>query len=230
MLYLEFGGHRFNARLTGTLNPEDFRVGEFLKVRVAQSEGPIVLEVIESPRGKVETGLLYLFSKGRETNVVDSSLKFKEISILADLLKGLTEKTHSRDRGTSKSLIEDILGEDIKASNLIFEEDRLFLPFVFKDHKSWGFLEVFSPEEKGEKIRIFALKLFLDYLGYLEAFFSYRDNLIEVELWFSEKEVLEYVREYINELKKDLSFSAKFVKIVLEKKEVLPGQLLEKIG
>jgi hypothetical protein len=56
MLYLELGGDKFQAQIAGTFNPEDFKVGETLRVRVERTEPEIVLRLI-SPQ-KRSTDLL----------------------------------------------------------------------------------------------------------------------------------------------------------------------------
>ncbi|MEN3038900.1 MAG: hypothetical protein ABDI07_07090 [Candidatus Kryptonium sp.] len=230
LLYLELGGHRFQARIAGTLNPEDFRSGDLLKVRVTQSEGPVVLEIVESSRGGIEKALLYLLGRAKDIGVEASSHKFKEISVLATLLKSFTERAKTKEKSTPKIALEDILGGDIQTSDLFFEEDRILIPFTLRDHRSWGYIEILSPEERNDKIRLFALNLFLEYLGYIKALFSYNDNHIEIELWVSENDTLEFFKEHMVDLKRDLSFSSKFVKINIEKRNVLPGKILDKIG
>ncbi|MCS7199021.1 MAG: hypothetical protein NZ850_01570 [Caldimicrobium sp.] len=230
LLHLELGGHKFQARITGSLNPEDFKIGEFIKVRVAKSEGPVVLEVLEVPQGKHEASFLYLLVKRGEAINIKAAQKKQEFNFIIGLLKLLSEKKEVRDKDSSKRGLEDLLGKEIKISEFILEEDRLFLPFVFRDDKSWGYIEILTPEEKAGKIKVLLLKLFLEYLGLVEASFWYQDNHIEIELFFSEREALEFAKGHLADLKADLSFFTKFVKIMLEKRDVIPGQILSKIG
>lgn len=234
LLYLELGGHKFQARLAGTLNPEDFVPGEVLKVKVLKTEGPVVLEVMESSRGKGEANLLYLLVKGKERDSLSPQVLAKEARReaigLTEMLKLLVQKAGIKEKREGLKNIEEFLGKEIELSDFFLEEDRVFMPFLLQDKKSWGYLEILPPKEKAGKVRIFLLKLFLQYLGYVEGIFYYTDDSLEIDLFFSEKGAWEWAKEYLRELRKELSFSSKFVKINLEKREVSPGQILERIG
>lgn len=230
LLHLELGGHKFQARISGSLSPEDFKIGELIKVRVAKTEGPIVLEVLEGQQGKREARFLYLLVKRGEAINIEAFQKRQKFNFIVNFFKLLSEKKWVEEEDPLRRGLEDLLGKEIKISDFILEDDRLFLPFIFRDDKSWGYIEILTPEEKAGKIRALLLKLFLEYLGLVEASFWYQDNHIEIELFFSEREALEFAKEYLADLRADLSFFTKFVKIILEKKDVIPGQILSKIG
>ncbi len=228
-LYLEMGGYKFQARLGGTLNPEDFKPGELIRVRVVRSESPLLLEIIDKPKGEGVPPILYLLVREAPGKREASSKAYQELGILGELLKGFS-KIGEKEKDRSPKFLEEILGKDIKFSEPFLEEDRIFMPFLLGEERSWGYLEILIPEEKGEKVRLFILKLFLDYLGMVETIFYYSKAGLEVDLFFSDKRALELAKSNLLELKRNLSFSSKSVKINLEKKEVVPGQLLERVG
>jgi hypothetical protein len=230
LLYLEMGGYKFQARLAGTLNPEDFRPGELIKVKVLKSEGPIVLEILGSSKETTEANLLYLMVKEGPSKPQTQAQLSKELSLLSEVFKRVFERLETKDKAKNQKGLEELLGKEIRISDFVLEEDRLFLPFLFKEENSWGYLEIIVPKEKGDKVRLFWLKVFFKYLGMVEAIFSYTKDSIEVDIFFAEKKAWEFARDYFLELKKDLYFSGKFVKINFEKKEVFPGYFLNKVG
>lgn len=229
-LYLEMGGYKFQARLAGTLNPEDFKPGELIKVKVLKSEGPVVLELLGSSKESSEVNLLYLMVKEDLSKPQRQPQLSKELSLLSEMFKRVLERFESKDKAKTQKGLEDLFGEEIRISDFVLEEDRLFLPFLFKEEKSWGYLELIIPEEKGDRVKLFLLKLFFKYLGMVEAIFCYTKDSVEVDIFFAEKKAWEFARNYLLELKKDLSFSGKLVKINFEKKEIYPGYFFNKVG
>lgn len=228
LLYLELGGYKFQARLGGTLNPEDLKSGEIIKVKVINSEGPIVLQIVGSEKEGASTKLLYLLARERpqEENTNLSSLT-KEFALISELFKTIVRKEDKRE-GIYKDL-EEQLGKTIKFIQPHFEEDGLFIPFIFGDEKSWGYLEI-KPEKKGEKVQLFILRIFLTYLGLLEAFFTYSDKSMEIDLYFTENKALDFAKVFYKDLREELYFSHPNVIIHFNKKRVEPGFFLQKIG
>ena len=229
LLYLEFGGYKFQARLAGTLNPEDFKPGELLRVKVLKSEGLIVLEVLGSSKESEEVKLLYLLAKEKPSLNIPRESSTKELRVLSEVLKELILRGEKDKKSPLKDLNE-VIGKNIKMSDFIIEEDRVFIPFVFLDEKSWGYIELPVPEEKGDKVKVFVLKLFFQYLGLVEAIFSYSPNFIYLDLYFSENTAYNLAKEELVVLKKELSLLEKSVKINLSKKETRPGFFLERVG
>ncbi len=229
LLYLEFGGYKFQARLAGTLNPEDFKPGELLRVKVLKSEGPIVLEVLGSSKESEEVKLLYLLAKEKPLLNIPRESSTKELRVLSEVLKELILRGE-KDKKTPLKDLDEVIGKNIKMSDFIIEEDRVFIPFVFLDEKSWGYIELPVPEEKGDRVKVFVLKLFFQYLGLVEAIFSYSPNFIYVDLYFSENTAYNLAKEELVDLKKELSLLEKSIKINLSKKETKPGFFLERVG
>jgi hypothetical protein len=230
LLYLEMGGYKFQARLAGTLNPEDFRPGEMIKVRVLKAEGPVVLEILGGSKEAAETNLLYLLVRETPAQPQAQAKLSKELNLLSEVFKKAFEGLEKSDRAKHQRALDELLGKEVRFSDFVLEEDRLFLPFLFQGEKSWGYLEIITPEERGDRVRLFLLKLFFQYLGMVEALFCYTRDSIEVDFFFAEKKAWEFARNHLLELKRDLSFSGKSVKINLEKKEVYPGYFLNKVG
>ncbi len=104
------------------------------------------------------------------------------------------------------------------------------MPFIFLDEKSWGFLELPIPEEKGNKVKILVLKLFFQYLGLVETIFYYSSEAIYIDLNFSENTAYMLAKEELQNLRTELSFLKKDIKINVLKKETRPGIFLEKVG
>lgn len=126
--------------------------------------------------------------------------------------------------------MNETIGKNIKFSDFLIEEDRVFLPFVFLDERSWGYIELPIPEEKGDRIKLFILKLFFQYLGLVEAIFSYSPHSIYLDLYFSENLAYTLAREELKNLKEELFLLEKSVKINLLKRETRPGFFLERVG
>lgn len=231
LLYLELGGQRFQARLTGNLLPEDFSPGEVIRLKVLNNEGPIVLQVLEHSKTKGEHQLLYLLVSGKRRGIVhDENIKRREWIFLRELLRGFHAKERVIEEGGSIRNVEDLLGRELKSVEIFVEEDRLFIPFMLRDEKSWGYLEIVPSLEGKDRVKVFVLTLFLQYLGFMEAIFSYTERDLEIDLFFAEPHTLGLAKEYLKELKDELFFSEKFVKITLDRRSITPGQIIEKRG
>lgn len=227
-LYLEMGGYKFQARLGGTLNPEDLKTGDLIRVKVVKSEGPIILQLIETEKETSPQKFLYLFAqvKPKSENLSSQNLN-KEMSFLTRIFKNLISK--SEEKSKSLKSVEDFLGKEVKFIQPNVEEDRVFLPFVFHQDKSWGYLEI-KPENKGEKVRLFFLRLFFSYLGLIEAIFAYTNHSLELDLYFADKRSAEFAKEFLRELREDLFISNKSIIINLHKRDIEPGYIIEKVG
>ncbi len=233
-LNLELGGEKFQARIGGTLNPEDFRPGQLLRVRIARTGNPVVLQLIpeeaETPE-TTELKLLYLLiEKGVEEKKQSAFIK-RDVEIIAEFignfLKGV-ERT--KNKGNEKHHLKKILGERVKALEIYYDNEKIVFPFLFADSRSWGYLELGEPEKKGKKIKIFYLKLFLEYLGLIEGIFGYEGREVFVDLFFANKMAFETAKKELIELKKQLSFYRVFAKINLDVKEIEPGYLIKREG
>lgn len=229
-LYLELGGYKFQARLAGTLNPEDFKPGELLRVKVLKSEGPVVLEVVGSEKGAQEQKLLYLLVKERASDFFSQPLVSKELSLLSQVIKNLVKNEEIKEKKEIFKKLDDFIERNLKISDFVLEEDRLFIPFVFVDEKSWGYLEVLVPEDKGGRIKVFQLKLFFQYLGLVEALFWYDSQNLYIDIYFSEKEAYEEGKRELLDLKNTLPYSKNSVKISVLRKKTLPGILFSRVG
>lgn len=229
LLYLELGGYRFQARLTGNLLPEEFRPGEVIRLKVVNTEGPIILQVLDHPKVRGTHHFLYLLVSNKRKMQAEEGSISKEWVLFRELLKGFQGSSEASERRLPQNL-EDLLGKEIKFVEFYVEDDRLFIPFVLRDEKSWGYLEIAPTLEGAERVKIFILTLFLQYLGYLKAVFSYTENDLEVDLLFAEPNTYRLAKEYLQELRSELSFSGKFVKITLEQRTLTPGHIFELRG
>ncbi|MDK2861912.1 MAG: hypothetical protein PWP33_1115, partial [Thermodesulfobacterium sp.] len=68
-LNLELGGEKFQAKIAGTVNPEDFKVGENIRVKVLQTGNPVVLQVVSGEKTSSDLKILYILSQaGKKEN------------------------------------------------------------------------------------------------------------------------------------------------------------------
>lgn len=229
-LSLELGGDRFQARIGGTLNPEDFRVGENIRVRVVRNEGPIILQVLSPRPSKIspELNLLYLITSSKTK---PSMVEPKEINLMVDFVRDLLWSIVRREKSEIKREKEEFfLGKELKALKILYEENKIILPFLFSDEKSWGYLELSLPEEIEHKIKIFSFRLFLEYLGLVEGILSYLDQKVFVDLYFYNSQALEFAKKEFRELHQMFLAKDILAKINLEEKKLAPGYLFEKEG
>ncbi len=229
-LFLDLGGEKFQARIGGSLNPQDFVPGQQIKVRVSQVGYPIVLQIVsEEKKETSELQLLYLLLH-KDQDLPQEKRVSKDVSLLSTFLKELVEekKASRATKETKKEKLEEFLGDKIKGFKILYEEDKVILPFIFNDEKSWGYLEIGVPEKKGKKIKLFFFKLFMEFLGMVEGLLGYESKNLWLDLSFSNKKALEEAKGELSELKKRFSFYNVSVKINLNYKEVAPGQLISK--
>lgn len=106
----------------------------------------------------------------------------KELSLLSEVFKRVFERLETKDKAKNQKGLEELLGKEIRISDFVLEEDRLFLPFLFKEENSWGYLEIIVPKEKGDKVRLFWLKVFLNTLEWLRLYFLIQRILLK---WIS---------------------------------------------
>ncbi len=231
-LSLELGGDKFQARIGGTLNPEDFKVGESIRVRVIKNEGPIILQLISPRTSKVssEFNFLYLVIPYK-TKVPVSEAEVKETNLVVSFLRELIGYTTKKEnREIEREEKELLLSKDIKTLKILYQEDKIILPFLFSDEKSWGYLELEIPEKVKDKVKIFSFKLFLEYMGLVEGIFSYLGNKVYIELYFSNFQTLEHAKREFKELQQMLFTNNILAQITLKEKKLSPGYLLEKEG
>ncbi|MCS7278843.1 MAG: hypothetical protein NZ530_02130 [Thermodesulfobacteriaceae bacterium] len=231
-LSLELGGDRFQARIGGTLNPEDFRVGENIRIRVMKNEGPIILQVLSPRPSKIspELNLLYLITSFK-TKPSGSEVELKEINLMVDFVRDLLWNIIRREKGEIRREKEEFfLGKDLKTLKILYEENKIILPFLFSDEKSWGYLELGLPEEIEHRVKIFSFRLFLEYLGLVEGILSYLDQKVFVDLYFYNSQALELAKKEFKELHQMFLAKDILAKINLEEKKLAPGYLLEKEG
>ena len=331
-LTLETGGEKFQARIAGTLLPEDFRPGETLRVRVLSSGPPVLLHLVEGERlSQAEARLLKFFQEiqARLPRLSPSwplvsekpdlkalvSLLLQEAVTPEVLSEAVTPEELKREikepiyfslrnRGDQKpqlasqfpeelSLKEEAfknqgakgnvsVGESLKTSKKAaqaevhlqtepvpeekagvsrkeapeerpvfqealkkgpersekdlpvlgrgFQPRGLWLPFVFSDRTSWGFLEIERENQEAEGARHFYLRLFLSELGVVEAFLRQWKTRLQVHFYFSREEALEWARRYLSELKSDMAERGLAAEIMLEKSYYEPGTILAKEG
>ncbi len=230
-LYLELGGEKFQARIGGTLLPENFSIGEVLRVRVAKTGNPIILRIITPEKELGGLKFLYIVSSKLAEKSINKENFQKDISLLTAFIKDLIETTRKEEKemNTNKEL-KDLFGDKIKSFKFMYKDEKIVIPFVFNDDRSWGFLELGEPKEEGDKIKLFYFKMFFEYLGLLECFLSYWDREIYVDLYFANKDSFEFVKKEVKNLE-SLFYSYKIpAKVSLNMEEILPGQILEKEG
>lgn len=224
-LHLELGGEKFQARIAGTLNPEDFKVGENLKVKVIKTGNPIVLQIISSEKKTQDLKFLYLLTNLSRKEVYSTEVVEKDVRVLTTLLQGtlLREKKEKR----VEEDLRGILGDRAKVYDMIFQDEKVIIPFLFEDDRSWGYLELGVPEFKKGKIKVFLVKFYGEYLGLMECYLFYKEDRIGLEIYFSNKEAYEMAKRELNSLKSFFSNSKIGVKIELELQEFHSGRILE---
>ncbi len=228
-LDLELGGDKFQARIGGTVNPEDFRIGETIRVRVVKTGHPIVLQIISEEKETSDLKLFYVLAK--ESNVdVNKEIFFKKdlnllASFIGEVLKGDKKEIKEEDKHLKK-----IFGDKIKSLKIIYQHDRMIFPFVFSDERSWGYLELGTPEERKGRVKLFYMKFYFEYLGLVECYISYLNKDIFLEFYFANKEAYEVAKKEAKFLKNLLVSQKIYCKIEINMEEISPGYLLEKTG
>lgn len=253
-LTLETGGEKFQARIAGSLLPDDFRPGETIRVRVLSSGPPVLLHIVEGEKiSEAEARLLQIFQSvqaelpslvSRFPTISERPELYPLVSFFVKLLEAEEkkfvegpERNRSQDirakdkRGSSSKAVAFEEGELRIASQLIHDKG-LLLPFAFADRTSWGFLEA-GEETKAtaQGKRYFYLHLFLSELGLVEAFLGlYSSSKLDLHFYFSREEALELAREQLFELKKDLAERGFYVEVTLERSHYEPGVILAREG
>lgn len=229
-LHLELGGEKFQARIGGTLTPESFTVGEVLRVKVAKTGNPIVLQVITPEKEKGKVQFLYLVSTKLAEKPLNKEVFQKDVNFLTTFIKDLIGVTKKEKKETIDKELKELFGDKIKTFRFLFRDEKIIIPFVFNDEKSWGFLELGEPKEEQDKIKLFYFKMFFEYLGLMECFLSYLGNEVYVDIYFANRESFNLAKEELRNLEK-IFYSYKIpAKINLNMQEILPGQILEKEG
>ncbi|PMP65323.1 MAG: hypothetical protein C0190_06845 [Thermodesulfobacterium geofontis] len=229
-LYLELGGEKFQARIGGTLSPENFTIGEVLKVRVAKTGNPIILQVVSPEKEAEELKFLYLVNAKLAEKPINKEIFQKDFNLLATFIKDLVGATKKERKETIDKELKDLFGDKIKSLNIFYKDEKIVIPFVFSDERSWGFLELGEPKEEKDRIKLFYFKMFFEYLGLMECFLGYTGKEIFVELYFANKESFEFAKEEIKNLESLFTGYKISTKISVNIKEILPGQLLKKEG
>lgn len=224
-LHLELGGEKFQARIAGTLNPEDFKIGETLKVKVLKIGNPIVLQIISGERKTQDLNFLYLLLNKEKREIQNLEVIEKDIKMFATIFHRavLREK---KTKGIEDDL-KEVFGEKTKFCEMIFQDEKVIIPFLFEDERSWGYLEISIPEIKKGRLRVFLVKFYGEYLGLMECYLFYREEEIGLEIYFSNKEAYELAKKELNFLKSFFSNLKIKVKIELELQELYAGRILE---
>ncbi len=236
-LFLDLGGERFSARFAGNLPPEAFKPGQSLRLRVVQTGYPVVLQIVqeraEEAKESPDLKLMYLViheEKGKE--ITGKEKISKDLKLLSLFFREIFKESEE-EKVKEKKEKEEFFLKEIKHLKAYYQDGRLVLPFVFSDDKSWGYIEIGKPEEKGKKIKIFSLKLYLEFLGLVEGFFEYfveEKPEIFISLLFSNKLACEEAKKNLSELKERILIFNKSVKINInvEHKKIESGYLFEK--
>ncbi|WP_038055149.1 hypothetical protein [Thermodesulfobacterium hydrogeniphilum] len=226
-LDLELGGEKFQARIGGTINPEDFKIGETIRVKVIKTGNPIILQVISEEKEASDLKLFYLVTKEFEKEVTkDISLR-KDLNLLATFVNEIIKK--EKKEITDKSL-KKLFGDKIKNLKVIYQQDKIVLPFIFNDERSWGYLELGAPEERKGRVKLFYLKFYFEYLGLVECYISYLEKEIYIEFYFVNQEAYKIAKKEYKNLENILVSQKIHCKIEVNMEEISPGYLLEKRG
>ncbi len=229
-LYLELGGEKFQARIGGTLLPENFTIGEVLRVRVAKTGNPIILQIITPEKELGGLKFLYIISAKLTEKTISKENFQKDISLLTAFIRDLVEINKKEEKEVDNKELKDLFGDKIKSFKFMYKDEKIVIPFVFNDDRSWGFLELGEPKEEGDRIKLFYFKMFFEYLGLLECFLSYWNREVYVDLYFANRDSFEFAKREIKNLE-NLFYSYKIPgKINLNIQEIFPGQILEKEG
>lgn len=229
-LHLELGGEKFQARIGGTLSPENFTIGEVLRVRVAKTGNPIVLQVISPEKEAEELKFLYLINARHAEKPVNKEVFQKDFNLLTTLIKDLVGATKREKKEAIDKELKELFGDKIKSLNIFYKDEKIIIPFIFSDERSWGFLELGKPKEEQNKVKLIYFKMFFEYLGLMECFLSYMEKEIFIELYFTNKESFELAKGEIKNLENLFLVYKIPAKISVNMQEILPGQLLKKEG
>lgn len=229
-LYLELGGEKFQARIGGTLIPENFTIGEVLRVRVAKTGNPIILQVLSPEKETGKLNFLYLISAKLAEKSMNKEVFQKDITLLTTFIKDLVRVKEKEEKEVTDKELKELFGEKIKSFKFIYKDEKIVIPFIFNDERSWGFLELGEPKEEHGKIKLFYFRIFFEYLGLMECYLSYLDKEVYVDLYFANKDSFKIAKSEIKKLE-NLFYSYKIpVKINLNMQKISPGQLLEMEG
>jgi len=230
MLYLELGGDKFQAKIAGTFNPEDFRVGEILRVRVESTEPEIVLRLISPHKRSYDLLLMVsVLRKDQRDRAYSPEIAKEESGRLFSLIREAVAFAEKKIERKDKEE-EDYNFTKIKFKEPTYTENKLLLPLIFPEGSGWGYFEFAVPEEKEGKIKLFSLRMFFPYLGLIEANFYLKSEHIQIFLDFSNKESLIFAQNYLNELREVLSTKRGLINIYLQHKTLEPGYLFESRG
>ncbi len=229
-LYLELGGERFQARIGGTLTPENFTIGEVLRVKVAKTGNPIILQILSPTKKKTEFNFLYLVSNKLGEKSINKEVFQKDLNLLTSFIKEIIGSYKREKREIEDKELKELFGEKIKIFELLYKDEKVIIPFIFDEERSWGFLELIEPQEEQNKIKLFYLKIFFEYLGVLECFLSYSEEKIYVDFYIANKETFEVLKNEIENLERLFYLHRISSKININLQKILPGQILEKAG
>ncbi len=228
-LDLELGGEKFQARIGGTINPEDFKIGETIRVKVIKTGNPIVLQVISEKKEASDLKLFYLVAKGFEKEITKHIFLRKDLNLLATFVNEVIKRDKKEITDKDKNL-KELFGDNIKNLKIIYQQDKIVFPFIFNDERSWGYLEFGAPEKRKGRIKLFYLKFYFEYLGLVECYISYLESEIYVEFYFVNQEAYKIAKKEYKILENMLVSQKIYCKIEINMKEIFPGYLLEKKG
>ncbi len=240
-LTLETGGERFQARLAGSLLPEDFRLGENVRVRVLSPGPPVLLQLVEGPgvrRAEERFARLVQVLQPQVAALASKlpavSEKPDPLSLVAFLVRIMDREVREKEKFSAEIEDRKIFqesGRDWTILSRFWQEGHLVLPFFFADRLSWGFMEAGREEGTSDGESFFYLRLFLSELGLMEAFVrAGAEKSLKISFYFSREEALALAREGVLELRRELAERGFWPEITLEKSYYEPGVILVKEG
>ncbi len=240
-LTLETGGERFQARLAGSLLPEDFRLGENVRVRVLSPGPPVLLQLVEGPgvrRAEERFARLVQVLQPQVAALASKlpavSEKPDPLSLVAFLVRIMDREVREKEKFSAEIEDRKIFqesGRDWTILSRFWQEGHLVLPFFFADRLSWGFMEAGREEGTSDSERFFYLRLFLSELGLMEVFIrAVAEKSLKINFYFSREEALALAREGVLELRRELAERGFWPEITLEKSYYEPGVILVKEG
>jgi len=141
-LYLGLGGEKFQARIGGTLTPENFTIGEVLRVKVAKTGNPIILQVLSPEKETGKLNFLYLISAKLAEKSINKEVFQKDITLLTTFIKDLVRIREKEEKEVTDKELKELFREKIKSFKFIYKDEKIVIPFIFNDERSWGFFGV----------------------------------------------------------------------------------------
>ncbi len=174
LVSLFIGGERLEAMLSPQVSPRHLRPGQTVKLKLVDTGPPVILSLLSTESEKAHfykeiTNFLKNLSKifvSHQLLKLDEQLSIENLLLNTFLV--LEKNTKNKE---IVSISDQEKREFVTLLPKFWENGIFFLPFMFLDKLSWGFLLEEERKNKSKNERVFYLRLFLSNLGLLEIVF-----------------------------------------------------------